>query len=140
MPGSSHDSNSPKTLQFGDLTVQVAQLKMGALKSVRTELQAVFSMRKTPDELPTAEQLEAMGTLVFASAKAADPTLDRERFNAALDNMPYDEGIVALTLGMAAVMERSGIKKPEGLKLEGVATGEAERPAMAASTSSGSTD
>lgn len=117
-------------VQVGSLSIPVSQLRVGQLKRARAELELLLAMRRDGATMPSAEQIDAMVTIVHVSASAVDPSLTREVIQAAVDDAPYDTGLKELAAAIGVVMERSGVS---------TAPGEAQSPATDASISSGST-
>jgi hypothetical protein len=123
------------TLPIGALSVTVSQLRVGQMKRIRSELKILLEMNRTKEAFPSADQIDAMVTLVHISATDADPSLTREAIGVVVDETGYDVGVTQLATAVAVVMQRSGLHT-----VAGAAPGEASSPAIAASTSSGSTE
>ncbi len=120
-------------LTIGPLAIAVGRLKFGQMKQCRDDLAVLTTMKG--GAFPEAVMLEAMQNVVFVAAAANTAGLTREAFDAALDELSYDEGIKLLGEAVAVIMARTGVNDP----IPGAPPGEASSPATEGSTSSGST-
>lgn len=95
---------------FGEHSITVSPLTLGAARPIRAELLAVMSLRSNADPFPTAEQADAMITVVHAAAKLVDPAVSRESIEALIDGRPFLEGIAELSRAALSVIaiQRTG--------------------------------
>lgn len=112
----------------------LAVLTLGAMKKIGPALKVAKSL-SVSDEILSEEQIDALVTIVHASAKLAEPTLTREEFAEIVEGGRWDDASAELLKAFTLVMLGSGFTKTT--KQDGDA---GKAPSPESSTSLPSTD